>query len=170
MVTQVVPKWSTSGDFPFQKIIQKKSLLKNLKTFFHFFLFLAVLKKKSPRCKHLEKHDTASDFGFTHSLQGLAARALSKTCHCCNGFPQRASSLNALIPIFCFELQQEPLISFATKDFYGLFSFFPRLALQNFSVLREVPIPPYSQDTREGGSSCHVLSTCLDGLAPWTST
>jgi len=55
--------------------------------------------------------------------------------------------------------QQEPLISFATKDFYGLFSLFSRLlALQNLSVLREVPIPPYSQDTREGGSLWHVLS------------
>jgi hypothetical protein len=54
------------------------------------------------------------------------------------------------------DLQQEPLISLATKDFDGLFSLFSRLlALQNLSVLREVPIPPYS---REGGSSGHVLS------------
>jgi hypothetical protein len=58
-----------------------------------------------------------------HKALCLAARALSKTCHCCNGCPQRAS-LNALIPIFWLELQQEPLISFATKDFYGLFSLF----------------------------------------------
>jgi len=87
-----------------------------------------------------------------HKALCLAARALSKTCHCCNGFP----SLNALIPIFCLELQQQPLISLATKDFDGLFRLFSRvLALQNLSVLREVPIPPYS---REGGSSGHVLS------------
>jgi hypothetical protein len=71
----------------------------------------------------------------------------------------KGQALNALIPIFCLELQQEPSISFATSEFYGLFCHFSTLlALQDLSVLREVPIPPYSQDTREGGSSCRVLS------------
>jgi hypothetical protein len=68
--------------------------------------------------------------------------------------------------------QQEPLISFATKDFYGLFSLFSRLlALQNLSVLREVPIPPYSQTPEKVAPHAmfyHLV--CLDGLAPWTST
>ncbi len=131
------------------KKLSKKNIIKEPQNIFPFFLFLTVLKKKSPQCKHLAKNDTTSYFGFTHSSQG---KTLSKTCHCCNGFP----SLNALIPIFCLELQQQPLISLATKDFDGLFRLFSRvLALQNLSVLREVPIPPYS---REGGSSGHVLS------------
>jgi hypothetical protein len=139
----------------------KTILLKYLKSFFTFFLFLAVLKTNYQVQTFGKKWHCLRLWLRPHTRQlCLATRALSKTCHCCNGFPQEAS-LNDLIPIFCLELQQEPLISFATKYFDGLFSLFSRLlALQNLSVLREVPIPRYS---REGGSSCHVLSPGV----PW---
>jgi hypothetical protein len=45
MVTQVVPKWSTTGDFPFQKIIQK-NIIRKPQNIFSIFSFSGCSEKK----------------------------------------------------------------------------------------------------------------------------
>jgi hypothetical protein len=45
MVTQVVPKCSTSADFPFQKIIQK-NIVKKPQNIFSYFSFFGCFEKK----------------------------------------------------------------------------------------------------------------------------